>query len=72
VLEEPLYLLRDHDRDRGRAELFARVAAAAADGCRQAEAAAGLSVDDAADLHRSTASPPRPRTGAGRPRRPPG
>ena len=53
VEDEPLYLLRDHDELRGRAELYARVAAAAVDGCRRAEALAGLAVDDAADMHRA-------------------
>jgi hypothetical protein len=52
VEDEPLYVLRDHDPERGHAELFARVAAAATDGCRRAETAAGLSVDEAIDLHR--------------------
>jgi hypothetical protein len=48
---DPAYLLKDHADARGRAELLAHIAAWVGACLTRAEAHAGLSVDDRADLH---------------------
>ena len=49
---DPVFILKDHDDARRRAELLARIAATVVDQLGVAEAAAGLDLDDRADLHR--------------------
>jgi hypothetical protein len=50
-LTDPVYVMKDHPDARRRAELLARIAAAAVDYLATAETLAGLDVDDRADLH---------------------
>lgn len=48
---DPLFIAKDHDAARARAELLAHIAAAVTGLAARAEAEAGLDVDDRADLH---------------------
>ena len=48
---DPLFVVKDHDAARARAELLARIATAVTGLAARAEADAGLDVDDRADLH---------------------
>ena len=48
---DPLFIVRDHEAARARAELLARIATGVTGLAARAEADAGLDVDDRADLH---------------------
>ncbi|GAA4260226.1 hypothetical protein [Dactylosporangium darangshiense] len=48
---DPLYIMKDHDDERRRAELLAHISAALVDRLETLETLAGLGVDDRADLH---------------------